>query len=790
MKSKFERAAVPVLAFLIPGLVMLWVYASLGMAPWGDKTVLITDMSGQYVDFFCALKNGDLFFSWSKALGTSYIGVFSFYMSSLLSTLTLLVPNEAMPVGVMFLTVLKVSLAGLSFSIFAKKRFPDCGYAALLGSVCYALMSYNAIYSIDIMWLDGVIWLPLILLALERILAGRGAGPFVAALVVCFLSNWYTSYMVGGFCALYLCARLAALRPERAALKKILLRFFGGAACALGLTAWMWLPTFLAMFIGKFSGGNVDYDGLLACTPLKLLSQLRTGQYGGVGYEAPPYVYCGVVTLAGGIVYFFLKRIPRRERIINGVVLLLLTASILLSPLDKVWHLFQRPNWFPFRWSFIFSFFLVYLAVQAAPRPEKWRPWMRRGLAAALALLTVWDLGFNTKSIIGGLERQLGCDSYQAYRTNYINNAQLTAAAKADAGENFFRMGSMKEEDRSLNSPLAFGYPGITHYSSAYNYDVNHLTRALGFAQTWYWCAYYGSTPVTDALFDMQYVISGSDMPPGYEPIAQAGELTLWKNPDVLPIAFLTDGGIQGLAGENPFQRQNSLVSGLLGEEIELFTPAYADAEAGQEETVYTVRGTGKPVYIDLTRVLTSEESHIYYLGTPNSEEAWTITVPASSDAVGNLWELDQDALHDAVEKLDQVNITSVEKNGRVRLTVQADGGQTLCTTIPAENGWTAYVDGEKVELEDWLETFLCLNLPAGIHEVELRYTAPGLVPGIALGVLALAGLVLVNARGGWKKEADPEEETVPEEETGRKKGTGQKKKTGRKKKANRRAAR
>ena len=151
------------LAFLIPALVMLGACASLGLAPWGDKTVLVSDMSSQYVEFFCALKNGELFFSWSKALGTSYIGVFSYYVSSPLSVLTLLVPNEAMPLGLMFLIVLKIGLSGLTFCLFARSRFPGHDGAALFGAVCYALMSYNMIYSICVMWLDGVIWLPLLL---------------------------------------------------------------------------------------------------------------------------------------------------------------------------------------------------------------------------------------------------------------------------------------------------------------------------------------------------------------------------------------------------------------------------------------------------------------------------------------------------------------------------------------------------------------------------------------------------------------------------------------------------
>ena len=78
-----------------------------------------------------------------------------------------------------------------------------------------------------------------------------------------------------------------------------------------------------------------------------------------------------------------------------------------------------------------------------------------------------------------------------------------------------------------------------------------------------------------------------------------------------------------------------------------------------------------------------------------------------------------------------------------MRLTVPDGAAGGLAATIPAEPGWTAYVDGERAETARWLDTFLYVELPAGAREVELRYTAPGLVPGLALGALSLAGLVL-----------------------------------------------
>ncbi len=766
MKERLERWAAPALSFAIPAVVMLVCFAALGMAPWGDNTILISDMSTQYVEFFCALKNGDLFFSWSKALGTSYIGVFSYYVSSPLSFLTLLVPNEHMPVGLLFLAVLKIALAGLAFCLFIRRRYPVGDGAAVFASVCYALMSYNAVYAICIMWLDGVIWLPLILLALERILEGRGAGPFIAALAVCFVSTWYISYMVGIFCALYLCARLVALRPKKKELARIAARFFGGAACALGLTAWLWLPTFLSMFTGKFSGGNVDYPGLMACTPLDILSQLRPGQYRPISSGSAVYLFCGSAALVLAAAYFFLPRFSRREKIANGGLLAALVLSLLLAPLDKAWHLFQRPNWFPFRYSFVVSFTLLCLAAPALGQLLKGLR-RRKGegitrlAAGALICLTAIELGFNTLGILSGLMGQFGCDSYAAYRAYYAANAQLVEAAYADAGGEFFRLGAT--EDRGHNSPLTFGYPGLTHYSSLYNYDVNRLTRSLGYAQTWMWCASYGATPAADALLGQRYTITADAMPAGYTPIAWAGELALWKAPDTLPLVFLAEDGGQSLTRETPFQRQEELYAALLGEEAGLFAPAAAEMESAPGEATFRLTGIGKPLYMDLSagglrEVLvngehllwlgSSEAASVHYLGDPAPGEAFAVTVRHDKPWTGTVWALDMDALHNAVERLDTVAVTSVDKGGGVRLSVPAEGPRTLCAAIPAEKGWTANVDGRPAELTSWQGTFLALELPEGAHEVELRYTAPGLIPGIVLGLVSAAGWAAAYTMG------------------------------------------
>ncbi len=93
-----------------------------------------------------------------------------------------------------------------------------------------------------------------------------------------------------------------------------------------------------------------------------------------------------------------------------------------------------------------------------------------------------------------------------------------------------------------------------------------------------------------------------------------------------------------------------------------------------------------------------------------------------------------------------------MERGGRVRLSVPASGPRTLCTTIPAEDGWTAWVDGKRTETGRWLDTFLTVELPEGACQVELRYTAPGLIPGLALGLVSAAGWAAAYTIGNLQR--------------------------------------
>ena len=393
------RALLLIAAFIIPALTALSVFAAYGMYPFGEQSVLIMDMSGQYVEFLAGLKHlrspADMYFNWGKVLGGNYSGVFAYYASSPLSFLTVFCPDQYMDAGLLFLTVLKIGLCGLTMALFLTKflmrtfnrsvRFAG-GEAfsrntiragiVLLFSTLYALCSYNCVYSMCVMWLDGVIMLPLILYFTE-VLIDRGK---IAGLVACFtyifIANYYVAFMCGVFTVIYYvfyCIDRRKTDAELALDKSTAVRFHANrflkfvlsAILAACLAAFILLPAFFSLFEGKIGGANSSYPSDWNYSFTQFIRKLFIGEYDAITSSGAPFFYGGAAVLLAVPLFFMNRRIKVRTRISAAAILAFLLFSTALSPLDNMWHIFQHPNWFPYRWSFILTFFAVFIAFRA-----------------------------------------------------------------------------------------------------------------------------------------------------------------------------------------------------------------------------------------------------------------------------------------------------------------------------------------------------------------------------------------------------------------------------------------
>lgn len=148
-------------------------------------------------------------------------------------------------------------------------------------------------------------------------------------------------------------------------------------------------------------------------------------------------------------------------------------------------------------------------------------------------------------------------------------------------------------------------------------------------------------------------------------------------------------------------------------------------------------------------------KTQLVYLGnSPDGYTTCTITFPKKGAVLLSgleIWCQPMDHYAEQIEALRAEPLENVDTNWRgLTGTISTTKDKFLCFSIPYDEGWTAYVDGEKMELMQANIGFMGVELPAGDHAIELKYWPPGLSAGIALscaGVAGAAALVIWQRR-------------------------------------------
>lgn len=598
------NALLYILSFAVSAAGMLLIIKSRGFYPFKDTTMFVMDMRDQYVEFFASLRylftgENSLFFSWSRSMGGNYIGLFAYYIASPLSFITLFFPLKHMPLAVVVLSVLKIGLCGLSFSVYASYLWqhgrvspspgPWTRLAVLPLAAAYALMSYNIVYLLCLMWLDGVILLPCILLGAEKLLDGKRGLHYMLALTALFYCNYYTGYMAGIFTVLYVVFRTLTRFP-RMPFKESLRRLLGFTATtllSLGLSAPLLLPVARDLLTGRLAADTYAPGTPYSFQPFtRLFGQYANGVYQSLDSRGLPSIYCGYVVLAFIFLFFLLPRIPLREKASAFCILLILSLSFYHRKIDVMWHGFQSPVCFPFRYAFVFGFFLLYMAVRGAgciPWEKLPSLWQRRPLfeliVAALMVFTARDMGVNGRDILFAIGNQFPYDSIQNYETFLVSTEPLIEGIKQN-DDGLYRINQAYEY--SKNDSLLLGYNGMTHYSSTFNKSVNTLTSKLGLAQIHFWNSGYGSNPLLDSLFSVKYVLDGRPVPEFYTKLEDTD--IIWDentqatasycNGNALSMAYSAPAATlsPNLDSDDPFENQNNFLNSIAGTDAAYFT--------------------------------------------------------------------------------------------------------------------------------------------------------------------------------------------------------------------------
>ncbi len=74
-------------SFLVPFVLLGSLLASFGIYPFGDLTLLVSDMNNQYIQYFSYLydvytQGNSLLYSWQAGMGLNFTGIFAYYLAS------------------------------------------------------------------------------------------------------------------------------------------------------------------------------------------------------------------------------------------------------------------------------------------------------------------------------------------------------------------------------------------------------------------------------------------------------------------------------------------------------------------------------------------------------------------------------------------------------------------------------------------------------------------------------------------------------------------------------------
>lgn len=78
-----------------------------------------------------------------------------------------------------------------------------------------------------------------------------------------------------------------------------------------------------------------------------------------------PNLFIGSLALLCFCFYFFNRLIPMKERLAALFITSFFVFSMNISAMNKIWHAMQYPNWYPYRFSFVVSFFLLLLGYRS-----------------------------------------------------------------------------------------------------------------------------------------------------------------------------------------------------------------------------------------------------------------------------------------------------------------------------------------------------------------------------------------------------------------------------------------
>ena len=396
-------------AFFLPVLLMLGAHAAASFYPFGNQSILSLDFQAQYIYYFEQIRRlltegGSWLYTWSRTLGGEFMGYVAYYMGSPFNALVALFPENHIAMAASVVVLAKIGTAGVTMGYYLHKTRGTRELKTLIFAAMYALCGYVAIQQYNPMWLDAVVWLPLLIYGIERLVKDRRPILYIVSLMLIVTANYYIGYMCCIFTAIYFIGYYFYKRPElleqckcnKSGIKKFFslagtrtfLRMAGATVVSMMISSFMLICAYYSLTFGKVGFSNPSFAFNLRFDFLDVFVKMLVGSHDTVRDNGLPIVYSGMLSLILLPIFFTSKEITARRKVFAGYLMGMLIASFIINPVDLAWHGFSTPNWLNYRYSFMFSFVVIVAACDAFMKMDKSK-YGRFAASSAITLIIV-----------------------------------------------------------------------------------------------------------------------------------------------------------------------------------------------------------------------------------------------------------------------------------------------------------------------------------------------------------------------------------------------------------------
>lgn len=347
------------------------IYYLNNITPLGNNSLLAVDFYHQYGpmlgELYDRVKNGsNLIYSFNMGMGLPFFRNYFNYLSSLFNIIIFLVNRKDLLTSYSFIIAIKTITSACTMYYYLSKKFNKNNFPLCALSILYAFNSYFIAYYWNIMWLDGLVYLPLITLGIEKIINQNKGLLYIIALALMLYSNYFIGYMICIFSVLYFIIYLFI--KGKTNIKNYIHTTLIFTTCSLlsgCLAAVCLIPTFTSMTSISATGDawptSQYYNFTLIEFIYNHLSAVDVTVFKSDIINAPN-ISSSIIVIPLLILFLTNKKINIKTKIGYTLLLTLLILSFFWAPLDFIWHAFHVPNDLPYRYSFLYPFIMIIIS--------------------------------------------------------------------------------------------------------------------------------------------------------------------------------------------------------------------------------------------------------------------------------------------------------------------------------------------------------------------------------------------------------------------------------------------